>query len=95
MFYQLVYGCENELLLARFILFIFKLSSLEIWPGFKTSILQYEDQILLNLDISHKVLRTDSVLDTLYLIYNNCGKDFNRLKDLATKQLVGEIVMTR
>lgn len=65
---------------------------LELWPGFVTSILQYEHSILLGLDISHKILRTDTVYDYMNEVYNSGKPNFF---DLATKGLVGEIVLTR
>ena len=67
---------------------------IEIWPGFITSILNYESRVMLCADVSHKLLRTDSVLDYLYQIYDDCqgGGNFH---ELAAKKLVGEIVLTR
>jgi len=44
-------------------------------------------------DISHKLLRTNTVLDIMYDMYNKVsGRDFHAL---CTKKLVGEIVLTR
>ena len=65
---------------------------IEIWPGFITSILNYEARVMLCADVSHKLLRTDSVLDYLYQLYDESRGDFH---DIATKKLVGEIVLTR
>ena len=65
---------------------------LELWPGFVTSILQYERSIMLGLDISHKILRTDTVYEYMNDIYNSGKSNFY---DLVTKGLVGEIVLTR
>lgn len=65
---------------------------LELWPGFITSILQFEHSILLGLDISHKILRTDTVYDYMNDVYNSGRGNFH---DLVTKGLVGEIVLTR
>nr|QWT68870.1 piwi-like RNA-mediated gene silencing protein [Cyprinus carpio] len=39
---------------------------LTIWPGFVTTILQYESSIMLCTDVSHKVLRSETVLDFMY-----------------------------
>lgn len=61
-------------------------------PGFITSILQYENNVLLNCDISHKILRSDTVLDIMYDMYNRSGE---RFYDDCTKKLVGQIIMTR
>ena len=65
---------------------------LELWPGFITSILQYERSVMLGLDISHKILRMDTVYDFLNDLYN---EDRSRFREMATKKLVGEIVLTR
>ena len=65
---------------------------LELWPGYITSIHAYEDQLLLMLDVSHKLLRTDSALDFLYDMYHQRNQSF---QEQVTKQLVGMVVLTR
>lgn len=65
---------------------------LEVWPGFVTSILNYESSVLLMCDVSHKILRTNTVLDEMYDIYNTTRGNF---QDEVTKRLVGQIVLTR
>lgn len=65
---------------------------LELWPGFVTSILQYEKNIMLSLDISHKILRTDTVYDYMNEVYMSGKGVFH---DEVAKGLVGEIVLTR
>lgn len=66
---------------------------MEIWPGYKTAIAQYDGSVMLNVDLMHKVLRTETVLDAMYALYNNNrGPNF---KDECVRKLVGEIVMTR
>ena len=54
----------------------------------------YETEVLLSADVSHKVLRTTTVLEYLYELYNSLGGrgDFHAE---ATKKLVGQIVLTR
>ena len=64
---------------------------LELWPGFITSILQYETNVMLCADISHKILRTDTVYDYL----NDLFQTSRNFHDQAEKTLVGEIVLTR
>lgn len=49
---------------------------------------------MLNIDVSHKVLRTDSVLDFMYGIYNN-PRTKAQFKDIVMKSLIGAIVLTR
>ena len=36
---------------------------LEIWPGYVTAVQEYEGGLMLNLDVSHKVLRTQTALE--------------------------------
>ena len=48
---------------------------------------------MLNVDLSHKVLRTESVLDVMYELYRNRGGP--TFQDDCLRRLVGEIVMTR
>lgn len=38
---------------------------IELWPGFDTSIRQYVGDLLLNCDVVHKVMRTDTVYSML------------------------------
>ena len=65
---------------------------LEVWPGFVTSIAQYENSIMLMADISHKILRMDTVLDIMYDIHRSRQQDFH---GSCEKRLIGEIVLTR
>jgi len=44
-------------------------------------------------DVTHKVLRQQSVLESLYELHAKVGEQ--RFYDLASKQLIGEIVLTR
>ncbi|RMX60997.1 hypothetical protein pdam_00014203 [Pocillopora damicornis] len=67
---------------------------LQLWPGYSTSILPYETDILLSADVSHKVLRTTTVLEYLYELYECMGQRGNFHME-ATKKLVGQIVLTR
>ena len=38
---------------------------LEVWPGYITAVHQYEGGIMLLADVSHRLLRSDSVLDVM------------------------------
>ncbi|KAI5622106.1 piwi-like protein 1, partial [Silurus asotus] len=66
---------------------------LTIWPGFVTNILQYEANIMLCLDVSHKVLRSETVLDFMTSLRQQCGAQ--HFVDICTKELVGVIVLTK
>ena len=65
---------------------------MDIWPGFSTSINLFEKSILLQADISHKILRSDTVLSTLYELYSSNRSNF---KIAAEKKFIGQIVLTR
>ena len=64
---------------------------LEVIPGIQTSILQYEHNILLEIDIAHKILRLKTVLDVMYDLYRRNKAAFH---NNATREIVGTIVMT-
>ncbi|NXY90108.1 PIWL1 protein, partial [Alcedo cyanopectus] len=66
---------------------------LMIWPGFITSILQCEDSIMLCIDVSHKVLRNDTVLDCIYSLYYQVGEQ--KLKEACAKELIGLVILTK
>ncbi|WAR02492.1 PIWL1-like protein [Mya arenaria] len=67
---------------------------LVILPGFVTSIVQYESKVLLNLDLSHKILRSDTVLDIMYDLHHRFT-EFEHFKTECLRTLLGTIVLTR
>ncbi|XP_061585884.1 piwi-like protein 1 isoform X1 [Cololabis saira] len=66
---------------------------LTIWPGFSTTILHYESSIMMCTDVSHKVLRNETVLDYMYNLRERHGSQ--RFPEYCTKDLVGLIVLTK
>ncbi|KAM6954108.1 piwi-like protein 1 [Aplochiton taeniatus] len=66
---------------------------LTIWPGFTSTILQYESSIMLSTDVSHKVLRSDTVLSFMGNLRQQCGEQ--RFPEACTKELIGLIVLTK
>ncbi|KAM4616451.1 piwi-like protein 1 isoform 1-T1 [Polymixia lowei] len=66
---------------------------LTIWPGFTTTILQYETSIMLSTDVSHKVLRSETVLDFMGNLRHQCGNQ--RFPEACAKELIGLIVLTK
>ncbi|NXO01449.1 PIWL1 protein, partial [Rhinopomastus cyanomelas] len=64
-----------------------------IWPGFATSILQYEESIMLCVDVSHKVLRNETVLEYMYDLCRQVEE--RRIKEICAKELLGVIVLTK
>jgi len=65
---------------------------LEVWPGYVTAVQEFEDGIMLNCDVSHRVLRTQTVRDHLVDIHKMGKDNFNAN---AQKALIGSIVLTR
>lgn len=74
-------------------MFVFPSYRVIIWPGFTTSILQYETSIMLCTDVSHKVLRSETVLDFMYNLYSQVEEQ--RFRDICAKELIGLIVLTK
>ncbi|XP_035770086.1 piwi-like protein 2 [Neolamprologus brichardi] len=68
------------------------LGLLQIWPGYSTGIKRTDGGLYLCIDVSHKVLRNDSVLDVMNTLYQQSKENF---QDECTKELVGSIVITR
>uniref|UniRef100_UPI0037E74F43 piwi-like protein 1 isoform X2 n=1 Tax=Semicossyphus pulcher TaxID=241346 RepID=UPI0037E74F43 len=66
---------------------------LTIWPGYTTTILHYESSVMLCTDVSHKVLRSETVLDFMVNLRQQCGNQ--RFPDICAKELIGLIVLTK
>ncbi|NXU48963.1 PIWL1 protein, partial [Turnix velox] len=66
---------------------------LMVWPGFASSILQYEQSIMLCTDVSYKVLRSETVLDFMCSLYRQVEEQ--RFRDACAKELIGLIVLTK
>ena len=60
--------------------------NLEIWPGFSSTIRQRENDLMMCLDLTNKVVRLDSALDTM----RNCRGNQMEIK----RALIGSIVVT-
>ncbi|XP_075766864.1 piwi-like protein 2 isoform X2 [Pelodiscus sinensis] len=65
---------------------------LQIWPGYSASIRRTDGGLFLLADVSHKVIRNDSVLDVMNAIYQQSSDNF---QDECTKHVIGNIVITR
>lgn len=65
---------------------------LEVWPGYVTAVDDYEGGIMLNLDVSHRLLCRSTVLEMLKNIYIS---DKENLQSLALTALLGSVVLTR
>ncbi|KAG7210785.1 hypothetical protein KM043_012278 [Ampulex compressa] len=64
---------------------------LELWPGYVTSIRQHEQDMLMCTEITHKVMRNETLLDIL----NNCYREYgHNFKNKYTDQVIGLVVLT-
>ncbi|XP_034834456.1 piwi-like protein Ago3 [Maniola hyperantus] len=64
---------------------------LEVWPGYVTAVDEYEGGLMLTLDSTHRVLRTQSVLS---LIKETLHTEGSNWKNALCEILVGSSVMT-
>ncbi|KAK2702004.1 hypothetical protein QYM36_019391 [Artemia franciscana] len=67
--------------------------NLEILPGFVTAMAEYEGGIMVQVDVSHKVLRRANALEAMINIYKRFPKD--QVQEQIKKELLGQVVMTR
>lgn len=65
---------------------------LEIWPGYVTAVDEYEDGVMLNLDVSHRLLCTETVLSVIEHAYISNKESF---KEKSLEALLGAVVLTR
>uniref|UniRef100_A0A3Q3AD24 Piwi-like protein 2 n=1 Tax=Kryptolebias marmoratus TaxID=37003 RepID=A0A3Q3AD24_KRYMA len=65
---------------------------LQVWPGYSTAIKHTDGGLCMSVDVTHKILRNDSVLDVMNTLYQQSKENF---QDECTKELVGSIVITR
>ncbi|KAF2879557.1 hypothetical protein ILUMI_26606 [Ignelater luminosus] len=64
---------------------------MELWPGYITSIRQHENAILMCAEITHKVMRHDTVLQLL----GEClQQDRAKFKKLFQDSIIGSVVLT-
>jgi len=64
---------------------------IELYPGYEFSIRRYSHNVLLGLDIKHKIIRTDTALEFMNSIMQRSRGNQSEI----TKELVGSIVMTK
>ncbi|KAK2583778.1 hypothetical protein KPH14_009684 [Odynerus spinipes] len=63
---------------------------LELWPGYFTSIRQHEHDILMCSEITHKVMRQETLLD----IWRNCRETGRDAQKMYAEQVIGAVVLT-
>lgn len=65
---------------------------LEVWPGYVTAVDEYDDGVMLCLDVSHRVLCQTTVLELMTNAYNSSATTF---KHNVSTALLGTVVLTR
>lgn len=68
-------------------------SRLTVWTGFSTSICAYDAGIMLCIDMSHKVLRSGTVLDLMMNLRQRCEEQ--HFMEICAKEIVGLTVLTK
>lgn len=66
---------------------------MSLWPGFAVSVSHFESRLLLNADVSYKVLRNETVLEFMTDLCLRAGT--SHFTEMCQKQLVGLTVLTR
>ena len=70
---------------------------LELWPGFVTTLREHDYGLIYCVEITHKVIRTDSVWDFIRQVRadfeHRNGLDY--VKEEVLRQLKGTIIMTK
>ncbi|ETE63182.1 Piwi-like protein 4, partial [Ophiophagus hannah] len=59
--------------------------NLTLWPGFAVSVGHFENKVMLCADVSHKVLRSENVLEFMTNLYNNSER--TRFPENCEKEL--------
>uniref|UniRef100_A0A0C9PZ99 PIWIL1_0 protein n=1 Tax=Fopius arisanus TaxID=64838 RepID=A0A0C9PZ99_9HYME len=67
---------------------------MELWPGYITAIEEVEGGLKLNIDASHRVMRTDTVRDYMGGLLRQT-RDKGNFRDAVTAELLGMTVLTR
>lgn len=65
---------------------------LEIWPGYVTTVSECTGGLMLCLDVAHRLLRTQTVLEYMAEVMQT---QRDRAKDTISKALIGSVVMTQ
>ncbi|XP_072467417.1 piwi-like protein 4 [Notamacropus eugenii] len=66
---------------------------LSLWPGFAISVSQFENKLMFTANVTHKVLRNETVLELMTDLYNRKEKLY--FIEICEKELLGCIVLTR
>ena len=68
---------------------------LSIWPGYAMTITKYENELLLNMDIIHRVMRTDSAYDLMKRVHQEAKANNQDPKVAVMREITGQVVLTK
>ncbi|XP_067935412.1 piwi-like protein Ago3 isoform X2 [Watersipora subatra] len=68
---------------------------LQVWPGFVTTVEEYDGGLLLMCDVSHKVLREQTAYGVMNDIFQNPNIPAGEKRTRVVKALIGKSVITR
>lgn len=80
------YSFEKKIDLERY--------KLTLFPGFMTAVNVYEGQLMINVDLSTKVMNKQTVYAILTDKFHQFNGDAKPAQDAALKELAGQIVIT-
>jgi len=63
-----------------------------VWPGYDSSILQFDSGPGLVVEIIHKMISTQTVYDVMHNIHQRGGAS---VREECMREIVGQIVITR
>ena len=67
---------------------------MEVIPGWQTSIANHDEGLMLNVELKHKLVRSDNCLQMIQDAARRCRNEEERRRAI-NKMFLGEIVMTK
>ena len=69
--------------------------NVKVWPGFDARLIMKERGALLNVDVAFRVVRTDTALNYISQLRDQCEKKGGDWKEAISTAMVGCTVVTR
>ena len=82
---RFIFAYMNSLIHVAFVF------SMEVWPGFEAAISIYRAGVMVQMDVSHKVLNVRNILDEINAIFNESRNPQAEVE----RRLNNVIVLTR
>lgn len=68
---------------------------LEVWPGYITAVDEYEDGVMLCVDVTHRVLCQTTVLEKMTEAYYSSRGNNDDFRKTIQTALIGSVILTR